>query len=124
MPPAVVVIVLLLPIMPIAMPIDDELLKPDQFVPFTPATKLLAMVRLLLAVPVPTVIPRPPYPPLFVFSDFVMMFLVTVEDTNPVSSEIAVGDCVVDVCWLTVFCAIELFSALPTSMPMLAKAPL
>src|SRR5436190_2089203 len=103
MPPAVVVMVELLPIAPIQIPIEDELLKPDQFEPFTPEMKLLAMVKLLVAVPVPTVIPRPPYPPVLFVTDAVMFFRVTDDDTNPVSSEIAVGALDDDVCSLTVF---------------------
>ena len=50
---------------------------------------LLAMVNALVAVPVPTVIPRPPKLPEEVVSDFVTVLRVTDEETKPVSSEIA-----------------------------------
>ena len=82
----------LLPIVPTAIPMLEELLKPDQLEPFTPLIKLFATVRLLVAVPVPTVIPRPPYPLVLVVNDLVILFLVTVDETKPVSSEIPVGD--------------------------------
>jgi hypothetical protein len=103
------------------MPIADELLKLEKFEPLTPEIKLLAIVRALEAVPVPTVIPRPPYPPVFVVRALVMLFRVMDEDTNPVSSEMPVGDWVAEVCSLIEFRLIELLIALPTSMPIVAS---
>src|SRR4051812_41225118 len=91
MPPAVVVIVVLGPIIPIAIPIDDELSKPVQLLPLTPAIVLFAIVRALDAVPVPTVIPRPPSPPVLVERALVILFVVTDDETKPVSSEIPTG---------------------------------
>jgi len=57
----------------------------------------------------------------FVVTDLVTTFRVTDEETKPVSSEMAVGAWNATVCSLTVFCPTELESALPTSMPMLAR---
>jgi hypothetical protein len=53
---------------------------------------LLEIVKALDAVPVPTVMPRPPYPPVAVVKAFVIKLPFTADETKPVSSEIAVGD--------------------------------
>ena len=67
------------------------MLKPEKSLPFTAYTTLFDKVKLLVAVPVPMVIPRPPYPLLFVVVDFATVFRVTVLETKPVSNEIPVG---------------------------------
>src|SRR6476620_6317461 len=121
-PPVVVLIVELPPIMPIAIPIDDEFPKAVQLVPLTPEIKLLAIVRLLVAVPVPTAIPLPPQPPVLVARTFVILFLVIVVETNPVSSEIATGDAPALVSTLNEFWLITLFRLFPTWIPMFALA--
>ena len=76
---------------PIPIPIEEDPEKVDQLVPFTPEMKLLATVRLLVAVPVPIVIPRPPYPPEFVALTFITLFPAMAEEVKPVSIEIPTG---------------------------------
>ena len=73
------------------MPIADELEKVEKLLPFTPLIKLLAIVRALVAVPVPIVIPRPPNPLVTVVDTLVILLAVTVDETNPVSRDIPTG---------------------------------
>jgi len=69
---------------------------------------------LLEAVPVPTVIPLPAYPPVADVTAAVIVFLETDEVTNPVSNEIPTGDEVLVVVTLIVFCDIVLLKVFPT----------
>jgi hypothetical protein len=106
------------------IPIEDELLKPVKLLPFTPETKLFAMVTLLVAVPVPTVMPRPPHPPVLVVTTLVIIFFVTDEETNPVSKEIPTGDPLLVVSTLIVLPAILLLRLFPTCIPKAATVVL
>ena len=78
------------------------------------------MVRALVAEPVPTVMPLPPQPPVLVVLTLVILLLVMVEETNPVSTEIPTGVAPAEVVTLIVLALIKLFNPFPTSIPILA----
>ena len=79
---------------------------------------------MLVAVPVPTEMPLPPQPPVLVVSDFLITFLLTEEETKPVSSDIAVGAPLDEVNSLIVFLLIVLLSELLSWIPTLARVEL